>query len=171
MKYRLVLLCMVCNLALGFAQDTSRIDFVIKNLGVGVDGHFETFSIQPRFEEEQLKALSGTIAVASIKTGINARDEHLLKADYFDVENYPQIRFESEVITQKATGTYKVPLKLTLKGKTKRLSIPVTVTNTAKGTKLQATFEIDRSAFDVGGGGLILSKTVVVTVVYYDKRV
>jgi polyisoprenoid-binding protein YceI len=169
MKKSVILLCLCFNFALGFAQHTSGINFIIRNLGVGVDGHFESFTIQPYFENDTLKTLSGSIPVATLKTGIDLRDEHLLKADYFHATKYPEIKFKSTKITPEAQDSYTVIVALTIKGKTKTITIPVRTEKIETGYKLEATFEINRADFDVGGGGLVLSKTVKTDVVYYHK--
>ena len=36
-----------------------------------------------------------TIDAASVDTGISARDKHLRSADFFDVDQHPQVRFTS----------------------------------------------------------------------------
>ena len=65
-------------------QDSS-IDFVIRNLGVNVDGHFNTFIIEAGFDEEvKLKSIASKIQVPSIETGMESRDEHILEEDYFE---------------------------------------------------------------------------------------
>lgn len=152
--------------ALGTAQN-SELAFVIKNLGVGVDGHFETFSITPQFEKDTLTALSGHVQVETIKTGIKARDSHLLEDDYFHQEKYPEISFSSQTIIVKEGGNYAAKIALTIKGTTKTLEIPVEVENTTNGFKLTTQFTINRTDFGVGEGGLILSKSVKINATYY----
>lgn len=67
--------------------------------------------------------LSVTIQAASVDTRSEGRDAHLRSADFFDVENYPEITFtgtefavDGDVIT--VTGD------LTIKGVTHSVSIP-----------------------------------------------
>ena len=87
---------MICSVAC-FAQ-TASIDFVIKNLGINVDGHFNTFTITTTFDSENsLKSVSGEIEVKSIKTGIKSRDEHLLEEDYFHISKSILIFFANNL--------------------------------------------------------------------------
>lgn len=52
--------------------------------------------------------LASEIQVKSINIGIPARDEHLRKSDFFDVEKYPVITFKSDSIQQVDYANLKV---------------------------------------------------------------
>ena len=60
---------------------------------------------------------------ASIDTAIPARDDHLRKAEFFDVEKHPKITFKSTRVEKKGRG-YVVTGDLTIKGKSKSVAIP-----------------------------------------------
>ena len=153
-----------------FSQNTSTIEFKIKNLGVNVDGYFNSFSVTTKFNNEAiLEKLSGKIKVASLKTGIESRDKHLLEDDYFNSNKYAFILFESTSIRKESETVYKVKGNLTIKGKTKQITIPVAVSKTSKNHVITSEFEINRRDFDVGGGSFIMSKTVKINVVQYQK--
>ena len=68
-------------------------------------------------------SITVVIESKSIDTGWPHRDEHLRTADFFDVERYPTIVFQSERLTQTASG-WRADGKLTMKGVTKEVSIP-----------------------------------------------
>lgn len=87
------------------------------------------------FNVTDIKTLKGklTVPVASIKTGIDLRDEHMRSAGWLDSEKYPEITFEikkvSDVkvvadnkVTAKVTGNY------TMKGVTKEVTAGATLT-------------------------------------------
>jgi polyisoprenoid-binding protein YceI len=59
----------------------------------------------------------------SIDTGWPHRDEHLRTADFFDVEKYPTIVFQSERLTRTDKG-WRADGKLTMHGVTRAISIP-----------------------------------------------
>ncbi|WP_299362966.1 YceI family protein [Winogradskyella sp.] len=154
----------------GYTQNTSSIDFIIKNLGLNVDGYFNTYDINVEFSpESELLNITGKITVSSIKTGIDSRDEHLLKEDYFDVETYKYITLQSTSISKKSDTEYSVGANLTIKGKTKQITIPVTVKRTDKGYKIASSFQINRRDYGVGGGSLVMSKTVKIKVTYFQE--
>tara|TARA_R110000868_G_scaffold376896_3_gene642134 strand:+ start:272 stop:787 length:516 start_codon:yes stop_codon:yes gene_type:complete len=170
MKRFLLFVIYFCCLSTGFSQSKSSIDFVIRNFGINVDGHFNTFNIETDFNNKgEIIDIKGEIKVASIKTGIESRDEHLLKADYFDAENYEYIILESKTINKKSDTIYEVVSNLTIKGKTKEISIKVNCDNMNNQYKITSNFELNRRDFNVGGGSLIMSNTVKINVIYYHN--
>ncbi|WP_111683257.1 YceI family protein [Winogradskyella tangerina] len=170
--FRLIkVLILVIFANLSFAQNASSISFVIKNLGVNVDGHFNTFEIDANFDNNsELTELTGKITVSSIETGIDSRDEHLLEEDYFDTENHKYITLKSKTITKTSNGNYTVNASLSIKGKTKSITIPVTVSNTGNSKKIVSSFEINRKDFKVGGGSFVMSKTVKIEVIHFQEN-
>ncbi len=170
MNYFFYTLFLCCFSAFGFSQNNSSIDFTIKNLGVNVDGHFTTFTINAEFDtNNELKKLSGKITASSIKTGIDNRDEHLLEEDYFDVVNHQYILLESTAITKESLNKYNVKANITLKGKTQSITIPVITRQEKSMHKITSYFEINRKDFDVGGGSFVMSKTVKIHVTHYQE--
>ncbi len=170
MKTRLIFTLFLCISITIFAQKASNIGFVIKNLGINVDGHFNTFSITTTFDTaNRLESLEGEITVASIETGIDSRDEHLLKDDYFNSEKYPNIILESTQINKTSLNQYTVQANLTIKGKTKEITIPISVSISDNSIKIISDFEVNRKDFNVGGGSLVMSKTVRIQVVHVEK--
>ena len=147
----------------------SSIDFVIKNLGVNVDGHFNSFKIVAGFDNErQLISITSTINISSIETGIDSRDEHMLEEDYFDAKKHPTITLSSSEIKDVGPNNYKVIAVLTIKGKAKKITFPVTVLKSDDNYKITSYFEINRRDYDVGGGSFILGKTVKINVKHYQ---
>ncbi len=152
-----------------YAQDSS-IDFTIKNLGINVDGHFNELTISADFDMEgKLNKISSAIVVSSIETGIDSRDEHLLEEDYFYVEKYPKITLKSTEVKALKNNNYEVTANLTIKGKTKQITIPLSVQKVNETYKITSYFEINRRDFDVGGGSFVMSKTVKINVTHYQK--
>jgi len=50
------------------------------------------------------------IKAASINTGIPPRDTHLRSADFFEVEKYPEITFQSKRIEKKGKQLFAINL-------------------------------------------------------------
>ncbi len=63
-----------------------------------------------------------TIGVASVTTGAEDRDGHLVSADFFDVETYPEMRFVSTAI-RPSGDAWIMDGDLTIKGVTKPVSL------------------------------------------------
>ncbi|MEM9679054.1 MAG: YceI family protein [Bacteroidota bacterium] len=165
MKKYIIILVIQCLYSLGFAQGGSQIEFKIRNLGVNVDGYFGTFTINASFDNDRnLTDVNASIDVASIDTGIEGRDKHLLKEDYFDVENHKTIQLETTRVDKESDTSYQLNAKLTIKGTTKTVDIPIKIEQTESSSLLSAYFELNRKDYGVGGGSLVMSKTVKITV-------
>jgi polyisoprenoid-binding protein YceI len=162
--------CALFWIVFGFAQKDSSIEFVIKNLGINVDGHFNKFEIKTDFDAStNLTFVAGEIYVSSIETGIESRDEHLLKDDYFDAKNYPKISLKSNAITKKGLSDYQVSAILTIKDISKEIKVPIRVETLNDTYKVESSFEINRKDFDIGGSSFVMSKTVKIKVLHFES--
>lgn len=138
----------------------SEIGFSITHLGISdVSGTFNDFkatinSDKPDFSDAVVEA---TINVASINTRVDARDQHLRSADFFEVEKYPTITFKSTNIKKAGNDKYKLIGNLTVKDITKPVTLDLTYRGTAEnpaakktaaGFKLTGT--IKRTDFGIG---------------------
>lgn len=71
------------------------------------------------------------IATASIDTGNADRDGHLRSPDFLDVEQYPEMRFDSTEVEQVDADVYRVTGDLTIKAVTRPVSVEFTLTGSA----------------------------------------
>src|SRR3954463_6670132 len=73
--------------------DRSTIGFKIKNMWglMPVKGRFDEFSGDGQLTAKGAVFGRVDIRVASLHTGIGRRDRHLLSADFFDAERFPEI--------------------------------------------------------------------------------
>ncbi len=142
----------------------SSVAFKIKNAGIGVDGSFSKFETSIDFNESAgaPSSIKATIETATINTGIEARDKHLKKEEFFDVEKYPKITFESTQILKTASGGLIAEGKLTIKNVTKDIKIPFTYT-AATGV-FEGNVTLNRLDYSVGGKSMTMSDEVQVTV-------
>ncbi len=145
----------------GYGQQDARINFVIKNAGVNVKGTFNTYNVTQKFVTDDLEGSSFTATIQSttINTGIKGRDKHLRKAKYFDVENYPEIRFSSTSISR-FEGKLLVKGNLTIKSTTKSIEIPVEIVEEEGLKWFKGYLQIDRREYGVGKNHLIMGNTV-----------
>ena len=100
--------------------------FEIMHLGLSkITGRFNKFSGKIREDAKDLtnSSVEFTAQVDSVDTAIAARDKHLCAADFFEVAKYPELTFKSTKV-EKAKEGYVVTGDLTIKGKTKTVSIP-----------------------------------------------
>ena len=98
-----------------------------------------------------------TLAAASIDTQNSAHDQLLKSGEFFDVEHYPTIHFASESASLQPDGTLSVTGDMTIRGVTRRMTIPVTLPRrrtldgTTRGPAFESTFQIDRTEFGLNG--------------------
>jgi polyisoprenoid-binding protein YceI len=113
-------------------------------------------SSKPDFSDAQFEL---TATTASIDTRVEARNNHLKSADFFEVAKYPSLNFKSTRIEKAGKDKYKLMGNLTIHGVTR----PVTMDLVYKGTVenpmskkqtagFQITGTIKRSDFNVGPG-------------------
>ena len=89
---------------------------------------------------------------ATIETGIGLRDRHLKGGKFFDVKNFPVICFSSVNVEQQEDG-YVVEGDLTIRGTTRRVTIPFSHENGV----FRGNSTINRLDFGVGfkGTGMV----------------
>lgn len=103
-------------------QAHSTIGFEVKHMMVSkVKGQFTNYSAD--VEVDNLEDLTSaqieiTIDTTSINTNNEDRDNHLKSAEFFDTEQFPDIKFKSTSITKDGED-YKVSGDLTIKDVTK----------------------------------------------------
>lgn len=126
----------------------------------------------------------GTIDATRIWTGEADRDAHLRSADFFDVDNHPEIGFNGRITERTGDISLKADADLTIRGVTKTVPLDVTYQGQwdtpfwegeeNKGTMRRMGFEartrINRHDFGVSwqdeipGGGLVVSNRIEVVI-------
>jgi polyisoprenoid-binding protein YceI len=136
MKTRLTALAAV--LALGspaLAVDTYELDkshttvgFQVRHIFTMLGGKFQDFSGTIRVDraKPESSSVEFTIQAASVFTNDQKRDDHLRTPDFFDVATHPTITFKSTSVKPVAGNAYEVTGKLTMRGVTKQVTLPVT---------------------------------------------
>ncbi|MRH45162.1 hypothetical protein GH741_21280 [Aquibacillus halophilus] len=106
----------------------SSIDFSVKHMMVTkVKGSFNEFDTSIVADPEDLTTadIEFNIALASIDTGNEDRDNHLKSADFFDVENNKEMNFKTTNILKTSDDEYDVTGDLTIKGVTNKETFKV----------------------------------------------
>lgn len=119
------------------------------------EGQFKDFDGQITYDPADPSAtrLNLTVYTASVDTHDAGHDEMLRSADFFDVTQFPTMRFLSTSVNVTPAGTLEVAGDLTIRGVTKRLAVPVTIQQLLQGagTRFETTFDIDRTEFGLNG--------------------
>src|SRR4051794_6347162 len=153
----------------------STVGFVARHMMVSkVRGFFSEFSGEIVTAPDPTRSsVTATIELASIDTRQEQRDAHIRSADFFDVENNPQMTFRSTGV--RADGAdWVVDGELTIKGITKPVSLALELNGFGPdaygGTRagFSARTEINRNDFGVDikmpmdGGGVVVGDKIVV---------
>ncbi len=99
----------------------STVGFSIRHLFSTVKGQFKTYDAIINYDAKspEKSSVKATIDVKSIDTGTEKRDEHLRSKDFFDVEHYPSMTFESTKVKMTGKNKAKITGKLSMHGVTK----------------------------------------------------
>lgn len=170
---RLAILTGVLALAapLAFAQNTtqnstwvsdpnhSEVDFAISHLSVStVHGRFGNVNATLHMDDADItkSSVQVTIGVDTVNTGVQARDNDIKGAGYFDVANFPTATFTSTSVGKNGNDL-TVQGNLTLHGVTKPVALtvegltgPVTDQQGKVHRGFSATATINRTDFGIG---------------------
>jgi polyisoprenoid-binding protein YceI len=122
----------------------------------------------------------GRIDATGLWTGEPARDEHLRSADFFDVENHPEITFEGRFTERRGATAFKAEAQLTIRGVTRTVPLdvrylgewetPFWVGDENRGTIRRMGFEaagrLNRHDFgvswqdEIAGGGVVAGEEI-----------
>ena len=140
----------------------SNVYFSIDHVFSKVHGHFNEFTTMVNFDPANLQESKFVFEIKtdSIDTNIAKRDKHLQSADFFDAAKHPVMKFESDTVTDAGNNVYEVAGKLTVKGQTYDLILPLTLAGikdhpAAKGQEVagyNGKVTLDRLAHKIGGG-------------------
>ncbi len=153
--------------------------FKVKHMDVShVYGRFDDFSGRYLLDADAPDASSVelTIQTASVDTNNEKRDQHLRSADFFDVEQYPEMTFKSTKVEKAGTDAWNVTGDLTLHGVTKPVQMKVVKTGeiddprVGHRTGFEGSTTIERSRFGMTGGIPGVSDTVWITIAVEGQR-
>lgn len=157
----------------------SEVGFQVKHMMVSkVKGTFDQY--EAHIEAEDLTDLTNAsisfeIDVSSINTKNEDRDKHLKSTDFFDVDKYPKITFQSTAISG-SYGHYNVTGDLTIKDVTRPVTFEINYNGMGKNPwgidvyGFEAETSINREEFNLTWnapletGGILVGKDVKITV-------
>jgi polyisoprenoid-binding protein YceI len=152
----------------------STVGFSVKHLGIAtVRGKFEDFAGTLEIGEgDETARAYGTVQGVSINTGDSGRDDHLRSADFFGVEQNPELRFESTAIEHVDDETFEITGDLTMNGVTKQIKLTAEVQGEEtdpwgnERVALEVTGQLNRGDWDMtfnqalGSGNLLVGEKV-----------
>jgi len=99
----------------------TNVGFSVSHLFTSVQGRFKDFEASIVFDvDDPMKTVvRATVQAASINTDNEKRDKHLRSRDFFDVEKYPTLQFDSTEMKEWSGKKGKLAGNLTIHGVTK----------------------------------------------------
>lgn len=156
-----------------FDKAHSKIQFTATHMSISeVTGQFKSYSGKIESEKDDFTdaKINVTIDVSSVDTDNEKRDGHLMGEDFFDAEEYPEIKFSSTSLKKVKEKHYKLKGELTIKDVTRTEEFDVKYMGTVEAmgatrAGFKVTGEIDRFDYNVNwdksfGKGLIVGRKV-----------
>jgi polyisoprenoid-binding protein YceI len=132
----------------------SELVFVTRQMGVPVEGRFERWSAQvaldprkPEAGQVVLRIQTGSVSFAAPEVTAEAQ-----RAVWLDTARFPQAVFQSTDIKAAGSGRYEMSGRLTLKGETHDMVVPVTLTQSGARATASGSFVVKRNDFRIGEG-------------------
>ena len=157
---RIIFLALVAGLAFEasassewqLVEDASTVRFIGVQEGSAFRGRFGSFSAMIDFDPAMPAngKIIGVVKMDSAKTGDAERDATLLEEDWFNPENFPESRFESESIEVMDDGTYAAHGQLTIIGNSNPVTMTFEFETDGSTAKFSGSFDILRLDFAVG---------------------
>jgi polyisoprenoid-binding protein YceI len=131
----------------------SQVTFLASSKLDDAHGSFASYVADVAFDPDTIanSSVRISIAAASIATGIDRRDHHLKSCDFFCVDSFPQIVFQSQKVLRVGPDRYRIDGSLTMRGITRPMSIPTRMlTNAGGAARFSGEFALDRRDFGLG---------------------
>jgi len=142
----------------------SQVGFVVRHFFTPVRGKFDSVDVALQLDpaDPTTASVEVRIAVASVNTGRDRRDNDLRSPNFFDAPTYPAITFKSSAVRVTGPDEYVAVGTLTIKDVSREVELPIRFLGRQEmptrdgGTREVAGFEagliIDRREFGVGTG-------------------
>lgn len=164
----------------------SEIQFKVKHLVIStVTGSFGKYEASFNSEKDDFSdaQISFSADVNSISTNNEQRDAHLKSDDFFNAEQYPQLKFTSKELIKTADGEYKLSGELTIRDITKTIELDVeyggTMVDPYGNTKVgfEVSGKINRKEFGLkwdavteAGGAVVSDQVKIIANVQFAKQ-
>ncbi|MGH8426571.1 MAG: YceI family protein [Gammaproteobacteria bacterium] len=151
--------------------DQSTLGFVAHWQETPVPGKFAKFQVTAQLDPANPSG--GSLKVKIVTTSVSASSADVTRAmrskDWFDVDRYPSATFVSQAIAAQSGGALKIMGILKLKGHSRTVSFPLTLSHEGNHPVLDGQLMLLRTGFDIGTGkwadGKIIS--VPVTIIFH----
>jgi len=136
-----------------FSEAASQLAWVGAKLTGKHDGSFGKFSGQILLVggDPTKSSVTVNVVAASLAADQEKLTGHLKSPDFFDVEHFPTVRFQSSKIEAggEASATHTVTGNLELHGVKKSIRFPATIAVSGDGVSVKSEFGINRKDFGI----------------------
>lgn len=134
--------------------DKSQVTFTSKQMGVPVDGRFQRFTASVRFDPARAESAQARVDIdlASIDAGSKDANDEVAGKGWFNVREFPRASFVSESIKPLGGNQFEARGKMSLKGRTRDMSIRFSYKPEGKLGVFEGTLPLLRTQFGVGDG-------------------
>lgn len=133
----------------------SKLGFTVQWAGQPFNGTFKSWKANIAFDPNDLahSMADVTIDVASETSGDDETDDGVKGAQGFQTNQFATARFTTTAISHKSGNDYVANARLTIRGVTKMVTLPFTLTFAGNGAHMAGQTIVSRMDFGVGSGG------------------
>jgi len=179
---RIIALFALVTAAASLSAETYTIDPVHSSVGFSLRHLVSKFSssftkvtgtVNYDAAKPEASTVEATVAIDSVATHNEKRDNHIKSPDFFDAAKYPTATFKSKSWKKTGENTFDVAGDLTIKDVTKEVVLKTTLVGTGPGmggatlTGWEATTTLKKSDFGVAGPATlsaVLGDEVTITI-------
>jgi polyisoprenoid-binding protein YceI len=135
-------------------QDGSTFTFEASFESEPIEGSFTDFDVALDFDPEQAgeNSLQVTVDLGGADMGDPDMNDAIAAPEWFDVDGFPQARFESSDIVEIAPGSFIAHGALALKGVRGDIDVPFTWSGSDETATMHGEVGLNRSDFAIGTG-------------------
>ncbi|MBU0689482.1 MAG: YceI family protein [Gammaproteobacteria bacterium] len=132
----------------------STVMFGYTQMGVTMEGKFNRFTAQLAFDPAKLKTAQAKIDIdiASIDTGVDEANEEVVGKQWFNAQTFPTASFVSTGMKSLGGNRYEASGKLSIKGTTRDVVVPVTFSSAGARGQFDGVLNIKRLDYAIGEG-------------------
>jgi polyisoprenoid-binding protein YceI len=144
----------------------SSVAFTITYSGQPYEGAFDRWRADIAFDANDLAHSSAnvTFETASAHTSDQMQTSQLGGETWLDTQHFPSASFRTTSIRHLSGNAYQAQATLTLKGRTKTVSLPFTLSIAGNTATMNGQITLNRQEFGIGAGDTSIGDTVAVKV-------
>ncbi len=140
-----------CAECFDVGPDDGRLAFDVDQAGSTFDGSFDRFGGRVCMQGDTVARVNGWVEPGSVSAGLPEIQQALRGTEFFDVDEHPRGTFDSTDVEKTADG-YVAHGTLTVKGVSRPVNVPFTVSDGSEGRRVDGSLALHRLDFQIGTG-------------------